>query len=221
MYRVVRRGGHAHRDGQALQLTAGRRDIAGGLVHGVRQRGPLPDPGAGQLVGQPRRAGGPHLRGGRRQAVAAQHFRRVPRGQSGGCGVRLARPRGQGGEHGYGVPWMGERPRCRHRCTDGHPTDRDRVGPCRVVELIAIAIDEPVRPRGRRHHDRAELMQGRGKRPVDVVVVGSGTGQQNRRDAAQIDRHSMIVPGALSRRHGGPAPRGISEPRGLPWRWIG
>ena len=101
------------------------------------------------------------------------------------------------------------------------PPTRDRGGPCRVVERIAVAVDEPVRLRGRRHDDRPDIVQGIGKRPVDVVVVGSGAGQQNRRDTAQIDRHQTIVPCSSTRRRGDPAPRGISEPTGLPWRWIG
>ncbi len=35
----------------------------------------------------------------------------------------------------------------------------------------------------------SDLVQGGGERPVDVVVVGPGARQQNRRHAAQIDRH--------------------------------
>ena len=221
MHGVVGRRSHPHRHGEGFEFTARRRDIPRGLVHRVGQRGPLPDPGPGQLVGQPRRAGGPHLRGGRRQAVATQHFRGVPRGQGGRCGVRFARPGRQGSQHGDDVPGMGQRPRRGHRGADGHPADGDRGAPGRVVERVAVAVDEPARLRGRRHNDRPDVVQGRRKRPVDVVIVGSGAGQQNRRDTAKIDRHQMIVPRSSTRRRGDPAPRGISEPRGLPWRWIG
>ena len=221
MHRVVGSGGNAHRHRQTLQLTAGRRDIAGGLVHRVGQRRPLAHPGPGQLLGQPRRAGGPHLRDGRHQPVAAQQFRRVPRGQRRNRGVRVAGPGRKRGQHGHGVPGMGQRPHGGHRGADGHPADGDRGGPCRVVKRIAVAVDEPVRLRGRRHDDRPDIVQGRGKRPVDVVIVGSGAGQQHRRDTAKIDRHQMIVPRSPTRRRADPALRGNPEPTGLPWRLIG
>ena len=119
-----------------FQLTARRRDVARGLVHRVGQRGPLPDPGPGQLVGQPRRAGGSHSRRGRRQAVAPQHLRRMPRSQGRRRGVRFARPGGQGSQHGDGVPRMGQRPCRGHHGADGHPADGDRGGACRIVEVL-------------------------------------------------------------------------------------
>ena len=52
-----------------------------------------------------------------------------------------------------------------------------------------------MRLRRRGDDDRADLVQRGGKGPVDEVVVGSGAGQQNGGDTAQIDRHHTIVPG--------------------------
>ena len=39
-----------------------------------------------------------------------------------------------------------------------------------------------------------DVVQCARKGPVDVVVVGAGAREQNRRDTAQIDRHPTIVP---------------------------
>ena len=68
------RRGDAHRNASAAPAprTVGA-DVAGRLLHRVGQCGPLAHPRPGQLVGEPRRAGRAHLRGRRRQPVAAQH----------------------------------------------------------------------------------------------------------------------------------------------------
>ena len=50
-----------------------------------------------------------------------------------------------------------------------------------VVERLAIAGDEPGRLRRRRDHHRPDVVERGGKRPVDVVVVGAGARQQDRR----------------------------------------
>ena len=42
---------------------------------------------------------------------------------------------------------------------------------------------------------RPDAVQGHRKRPVDVVIVGSGARQKDRRHATQTDRHHTIVPG--------------------------
>jgi hypothetical protein len=72
-----------------------------------------------------------------------------------------------------------------------------------VVQLADVALDEPFRLRRRRHDDGTDAVQGARKRSVDVIVVGAGTRQENRRHAAQIDRHHPIVPCGISHRRGG------------------
>ena len=81
-----------------------------------------------------------------------------------------------------------------HRCADGHPAHRDRLRPRGVAQLVAVSVDETVRLRGRCDDYRTGLVQCRGKRPVDEVVIGARAGQQNSGDTAQIDRHVSIVP---------------------------
>ena len=186
---------HPHRHGKALQLGARRRDKAGGLVHRIGQRRPLPDPRPGQLVGQPRRAGGPHRRRRRDQPVSSQHICGVARRLRGGCAVGRAGPGRQRGKHGNDVPWPRQRPRGGHGGADGDPADRDRLGPRGVVQRVPVAVDQSIRLWRWRDDDRAFVVQGGGKGPVDVVVVGPGTSQQDRRYTTQTDRHQMIVPG--------------------------
>ena len=93
------------------------------------------------------------------------------------------------------VPRSGQRPRGGDRGADGDPADRDRFRPRCVVHRVAVAVDEPIRLRRRRDDNRAHAVQCGGKRPVDVVIVGSGARQKDRRHATQTDRHHTIVPG--------------------------
>ena len=127
-------------------------------------------------------------------------------GQCGRCRLRRAGPRRQGGQHPDGAGRMSQRPIHGHRGTDGHPADRDGGHSRRVVELGNVSGDQPVRLRRRRHDDGARVVQRGPERPVDVVVVGSGSGQKNRRHSAQIDRHRKIVPCGLNHRRGGSSP---------------
>jgi hypothetical protein len=71
---------------------------------------------------------------------------------------------------------MRQRPRCGDRGPDGHPADRDRPGPCGVVQRVPVTLDEPVRLRRRGDDDRTHVVQCGRKRPVDIVVVRSGAG---------------------------------------------
>ena len=71
------------------------------------------------------------------------------------------------------------------------------IGPSRAASSSArqIAGDQPIRFGRRSHQQRAHVLQRGGKCAMDVVVVGAGSGQQHRRDTAQIDSHALILPG--------------------------
>ena len=181
---IVDRGGHPQRGGQPGQVGATGGNVGRRLLHGVGQPRPLIPPRPGQLIGQPRRAGRPHLRGRRRQAVATQQRRRMPRRQSGRCRSGFPGPGRQGGQHRHRLIGMRQRPRGRDRGADRDTPDADGTRTCGVVQRAEIALDQTIRLRRRRHHHGPDLVQRAGKRPVDVVVVGSGPGQQHRRDTA-------------------------------------
>ena len=60
----------------------------------------------------------------------------------------------------------------------------DGAQPRGVFQIGNVPVDQSVRLRRRCHDNGPSIVQGGRKRPVDVVVVGSGSGQQNRRHAA-------------------------------------
>ena len=62
-----------------------------------------------------------------------------------------------------------------------------------LVEGLEVAGDKPGRLRALRQHDGPGVVQRAGERPVDVIVVGAGAGQQHGRNAAQVQRHRLIV----------------------------
>ena len=195
---------------------SGRPDPPAVRTSARRSRRPPPSRRAAPAIARPRN-GSAHrpatpgsrpasarwLRPGRRGAARPRSAGSQRRGRGVGAPVQA----GRAASTATTCAGMGQRPRGGDRGADRHPADGDRRPPRGVVERIEVAVDEPVRLRRRRHDDRADIVQSGGKRPVDVVVVGSGAGQQNRRDTAQIDRHHTIVPCGIdsSARRPGPA----------------
>ena len=196
MNRIVDRGGHPERSGQAVEFVTTWRDVGGRFVHGVGQQRPLGLPRPGQLLGKPGRAGCSHLGGRRGQAIGAQLGRRIPRRESGRRRPGWPGPGRQRGQNGDGAAGMRECPRGCHRGTDRDPADGDGALARGVVQGGQIAVDQPVRSLAPGSPHRAPtLRKGPENARWTYIVVGSGSGQQHGRDTAQIDSHASILPG--------------------------
>ena len=172
-----------------VQLRVGGGDVTGRLVHGVRQIRPLAAPRPGQLLGQPRRAGRPHLRRCRGQAVLAQLLCRIPGRQSGRRAARLASPRRQGGQHRNDPIRMAQCPGEGDRGADRHAANRYRAVVRGVVQCRQVAIDQATGFGPRCNEAGTHGVQRGAERPDHVIVVRSCSRQHDESHAAKIDGH--------------------------------
>ena len=146
MHRIVDRGGHPHRNGQAVASSSQRwRDVAGRFVHGVGQRGHWP---THDRVSSSASQGGLDARIWAVAAASpsrAQLVRRMPRRQRGRRRPGWPGPGRQRGQHGDACDRDGPVPTRlppRHRSTPRRrrsgPRGRRRPG-------RPVAVDQPVR----------------------------------------------------------------------------
>ncbi len=151
----------------ALQLAARRRDATGGLVHRVGQRRPLPDPRPGQLVGQPRAGWRPAsarwpTASPSRRSTSAEWRAASAAGR--GCRARPSTPASAASTATACPGWASAHAVATAAPMDTPPTAIGRAAGG-VVERVAVAVDEPLRLRRRRHDNRARHRAERRKTP--------------------------------------------------------
>ena len=125
--RVVDRSGNAQRHAEPSPARpAVGRDVVGGLLHGVGQRGPLARQDRVSSSASHARAGRAHLRWSPRPGRRAAAVRRMPGRQRRGRRLGRPGPGRQRGQHRDRPIGVGQRPARRDRGADRHAADRDR-----------------------------------------------------------------------------------------------